>query len=82
MWWSFFKAVRAGEHRLSPMTWVTAGAAVLYTVWPLDFIPELVFGPLGLVDDAGVWVILGTLLVRERQRWEARLHAGPRIVDI
>ncbi len=71
MWWRFVQAVRKGEHRLAPMTWVAAVGAVLYTVWPIDVIPELVLGPLGLLDDAGLWGILLVLLNREKQRFEA-----------
>jgi uncharacterized membrane protein YkvA (DUF1232 family) len=31
-------------------------AAVIYGVSPLDIIPELLTGPVGLIDDAAVWV--------------------------
>ncbi|MDN4476430.1 DUF1232 domain-containing protein [Demequina sp. SYSU T00192] len=75
MWMSFLKAVRNGEHRLAPMTWIAGAGAVLYTLWPLDLIPELVLGPLGLVDDAGLWGILIVLVTREKQRYEAGLRA-------
>ncbi|WP_062299914.1 DUF1232 domain-containing protein [Demequina maris] len=75
MWIRFLKAVRTGEHRLAPMTWIAAAGAVLYTLWPLDLIPELVLGPLGLVDDAGLWGILIVLVTREKQRFEATLRA-------
>ena len=74
MWWSFLKAVRSGEHRVAPMTWVAAAGALLYGLWPVDLIPELVLGPLGLVDDAGVWGILLVLVTREKQRYEARVR--------
>ncbi|WP_062523248.1 DUF1232 domain-containing protein [Demequina silvatica] len=76
MWWTFLKAVKSGRHRLAPMTWVAAAGAVLYTLWPLDVIPELVLGPLGLLDDAGLWGILMVLLTREKQRFEVSLRDG------
>ncbi|MGE5681169.1 MAG: YkvA family protein [Bacillota bacterium] len=33
---------------------IKLGAAIAYFVSPLDFIPELVFGPLGYLDDVAV----------------------------
>lgn len=74
-WGEFFKAIRRGDHKLAPMTWVTAIGALVYTISPLDFIPEIVLGPLGLLDDAGIWGIAIALAVREKNRWEAQLTA-------
>ncbi|WP_394553863.1 DUF1232 domain-containing protein [Agromyces sp. MMS24-JH15] len=71
--WSFFRAVRRGEHRVAPTTWIAAIAAVVYTVSPVDLIPELVLGPLGIADDLGVWGILALLVAREQRRWLAGL---------
>ncbi len=81
-WGAFFKALRTRQHKLSPMTWVTLVAAVVYTVSPLDFIPELVFGPVGLVDDAGFWGIVLALTMREKARWEAQLADAADIIDV
>ncbi len=74
MWWRFFQAVRSGEHRVAPVTWLAAIGAVIYTIVPIDLIPELLLGPLGLVDDAGLWGILVVLVTREKHRWEAHLR--------
>ncbi len=30
---------------------------LLYTIMPIDILPEALLGPLGLVDDAGVWML-------------------------
>jgi uncharacterized membrane protein YkvA (DUF1232 family) len=57
------------------MTWVAAIAAVIYTLAPIDVIPELFLGPLGLTDDVGVWGILAVLVAREHRRWQASLRA-------
>ena len=35
---------------------LVAAAAVLYGLSPLDVIPELLTGPLGLTDDLAVWL--------------------------
>lgn len=75
MWFRFLKAVKRREHRVAPMTWVAAIAAVIYTLAPIDVIPELFLGPLGLTDDVGVWGILAVLVAREHRRWQASLRA-------
>ncbi|KJL43931.1 hypothetical protein RS81_00724 [Microbacterium terrae] len=75
MWWRFLKAVKDREHRVAPMTWVVAISAVVYTVVPIDLIPELVFGPLGYADDLGLWGIFALLLTREKRRWQDGLAA-------
>jgi len=73
MWWSFLKAVKTRQHRVAPTTWVAGIAAVVYTVAPIDLIPEIVLGPLGFVDDIGLWSILAILFAREQRRWLAGL---------
>ena len=75
MWWRFFKAVKERQHRVAPTTWVAATAAAVYTLAPIDLIPELVLGPLGLADDVGVWGILAVLLAREQRRWQSGLQS-------
>ena len=73
MRWKFLKAIKHGEHRVAPTTWAVAIAAVVYTFAPIDLIPELVLGPLGLADDIGVWAVLAVLFAREQRRWQAGL---------
>ena len=73
IWWRFLKAIKEGEHRVAPTTWVAAIAAVVYTFVPIDLIPELVLGPLGFADDIGMWAIFAVLFVREQRRWQAGL---------
>ncbi|MCR6711964.1 MAG: YkvA family protein [Demequina sp.] len=75
-WWSFIKAVFHGEHKLAPMTWFMAVVTVIYTVSPIDLIPEIVLGPLGLADDLGMWAILFGLAVKEKSRFEVAVHGG------
>lgn len=75
MWWRFLKAVKNRQHRLAPTTWVAAIAATVYTFAPIDLIPELVLGPLGFVDDVGLWSILAILFAREQRRWLIGLEA-------
>ena len=76
MWWRFLKAVKERQHRVAPTTWVAAIAAAVYTFAPIDLIPELVLGPLGFVDDIGLWGILAVLLAREQRRWLTSLEAN------
>lgn len=47
--------------------------ALLYVVWPLDLVPELLVGPVGLIDDAVVVVWLAGAVLSETGRfleWE------------
>ncbi|MFW7415525.1 YkvA family protein [Demequina sp. SO4-18] len=81
MWWRFFKAVRRGEHRLSPMTWLTAIGVVLYTISPVDVIPELFFGPVGFIDDLGLWGVFVMLATREKNAWEVARRDRATVVD-
>jgi len=73
MLWRFLKAVRSRQHRVALTTWVAAAAAVVYTFAPIDLIPELVLGPLGFVDDIGLWGIFAALFAREQHRWMTAL---------
>ena len=43
------------RRRIIAALFVAAGA-IAYGVSPIDVIPELLTGPIGLVDDAAVWV--------------------------
>ncbi|WES64599.1 YkvA family protein [Microbacter sp. GSS18] len=76
MWWQFLRAVRKREHRVAPTTWVAAIAATIYTFAPIDLIPELVLGPLGFVDDLGIWGVFAVLFAREKGRWQAEVDAA------
>lgn len=76
MLWRFLKAVRSRQHRFALTTWVAAAAAVVYTFAPIDLIPELVLGPLGFVDDIGLWGIFAALFAREQHRWMTALDSS------
>ncbi|WP_084079301.1 YkvA family protein [Demequina sp. NBRC 110057] len=80
-WWKFFQAVRRGEHKIGGMTWFTAAAALVYTISPIDLIPELIFPLVGLVDDLGLWGVTLMLLNREKNAWEAHAATTARVVD-
>lgn len=75
MWWKFIQAVRNGEHRVAPLTWIAGAGALIYALWPLDLIADMLL-PFGLIDDLGVWGLLLILVTREKQQWEARLKDG------
>ena len=78
-WWNFIRAVFKGEHKLAPLTWVTAVVTVIYTLSPLDFIPELFLGPLGLADDLGLWAVLIGLAAREKSRYEVAVYGAEHV---
>ena len=71
MWWSFLRAIKNGEHRLARTTWIVAIASLIYTISPIDLIPELILGPLGYVDNLGLVSIAVGLFVREQRRWQS-----------
>ena len=51
----FFRTVRILVHLVHFMA--IAGAALLYVVSPFDLLPEIMFGPVGLIDDGVVGLI-------------------------
>jgi len=58
------------RYRIPPRGLFAMGAAALYLISPIDLVPEAIFGPLGLVDDAGVLVAAALFvykLVKARQ---------------
>lgn len=82
MWWRFFTAVRTGQYKVAPMTWLAFAGTLAYTLWPLDFIPDFILGPVGLVDDLGVWAVFLTLATREKQKWQAQMERDGVIIDV
>lgn len=76
MWKAFFRAVRRGEYKISTLSWVALVGTVIYTISPIDLIPELVFPIVGYVDDLGLWGVMTLLATRERQRWLAQVSEG------
>lgn len=57
----------AMSNRLSVWQWVALFVALVYVVSPVDFVPEIILGPFGIVDDfAAVGLITGLLLAWRR----------------
>lgn len=50
--------------RIPPRGLFAMGAAAIYLVSPIDVVPELVLGPLGLLDDTGVTVAAGLFVYK------------------
>lgn len=50
--------------------------AVLYLVSPVDVVPELVLGPLGITDDAAAFTAIISMLVLARARAKDPVVAG------
>ncbi len=53
-----------------------AAFAVAYAVMPIDLLPELVLGPVGLLDDVGVLAAVTAFIWRDVKRHAARLAAA------
>lgn len=73
MWGKFARAVLSGQFRLSPWSIVAAIGTVLYTISPIDLVPELFVGPLGYIDDLGLWGVLLVILRWELGRFEKQV---------
>jgi uncharacterized membrane protein YkvA (DUF1232 family) len=80
MWVKFAKAVLTGQHRLSRWSVVATIVTVLYTLSPVDLIPELLVGPIGLIDDLGLWGVLAAVFRWEMSRFEKGM--GAKVVTI
>ena len=69
-------AIARGQYRGTTFGHVVMlGAAVFYIVSPLDFMPEALFGVLGLTDDAVVVTWLVAALVNDTEdfiQWERK----------
>jgi len=56
--------------------------ALAYLVSPVDLLPELVLGPIGLIDDGAVALWLAGVLLGESERFVSWERAGrPEVVD-
>lgn len=73
MWGSFAKAVFKGEHKLSPLTILGVVFAAVYTIVPIDLIPDVPI--IGWIDDLGFWGVVLGIFRWELGRFEARLRA-------
>ena len=51
---------------------------LLYILLPFDFIPEVILGPLGLLDDGGALLAVGYTLMGVINRHK---RAGSRVID-
>lgn len=76
MWGKFAKAVLRGDYKLSPWTYFYAIATIIYTIWPLDLLPDYILGPVGMIDDLGFWGVLLAILRWELGRFEKSLAAN------
>lgn len=69
------------RYRVPPRGLAAMVGSLVYLVSPVDVVPEIVLGPLGLVDDAGVVTVVALWvykLVQVRKRLRAAGVARPR----
>jgi uncharacterized membrane protein YkvA (DUF1232 family) len=69
----FFNLMMNGE---VPITFklIVVIIPVLYTLMPIDLLPEALLGPLGLVDDAGVWMLGAQLFTNMANKHLEKKH--------
>jgi len=63
--------VKQRASRLSRTEMAMIALAALYIIMPIDIVPELVAGPLGLTDDVAAVALIGTLIMQARTRGRA-----------
>ncbi len=59
------------NNRMTKKNWIIFGIILccIYIISPVDLMPEVLLGPLGIIDDAGV---LGFMLFLVKQLWALR----------
>src|SRR5262245_4522763 len=45
------------DNRVDPLPKLIPLGALVYLLSPIDFVPELAFGPLGMIDDVGLMIL-------------------------
>lgn len=70
--WKALKALRNDPSQPGWRRFVNGAIIVLgsYVLSPIDFAPEAVLGPLGLLDDAGAATMLGTVLLAAARHYQ------------
>lgn len=66
--WKMLKDTRRGNFKLSIMTYLTFFLAIVYTLMPVDLIPDFI-PVLGWIDDGLVWVLLFKQLKKELMKY-------------
>lgn len=46
------------KHPINKMKWIKIAIILIYMFSPIDIFPEVILGPLGLVDDATALILL------------------------
>ncbi len=71
--WGMLKDVKSGKHKLSVFSYVAAFLALLYTVSPVDVLPDFI-PVLGWIDDGVVWLLVLQQLRKELNRYNESLE--------
>lgn len=64
------------KYRVPPRGVIAMAAALAYLVSPVDVLPEVVLGPLGLIDDGSVIVVVGIWIYKLVQARQILRDAG------
>ncbi len=71
----------AGKYPLPKRTLFMIIANLLYVISPIDIVPEIFLGPIGYIDDVGVWASLYPAIQQDLIEWGAWKIAGGGKVD-
>lgn len=74
---SLLSDIKSGRLSALPVTdLMLTLLGVLYLISPVDFLPEVALGPLGLLDDTGVLALVIAKLTMMLDRRAAAMNAG------
>lgn len=68
------------KYRPTPKGIAAMVASFVYAASPVDLLPEVVLGPLGLVDDVGIAAMAITYVIKAAQKRKGNRMRGP-IID-
>lgn len=75
---SLLSDLKAGNFSALPVSdFMIMLVGVLYVISPIDFLPEVALGPLGLGDDMGVMALIGIKLLSMLDKRAATMGAAP-----
>jgi uncharacterized membrane protein YkvA (DUF1232 family) len=63
------KAAIKGTYRIRKRTLVFVLTGLVYIISPIDFLPALILGPIGLVDDAAILLFVYKRITSELDRY-------------
>ena len=74
-----------GKYKPNKWNLILGFLSIVYIISPLDFIPEIAIGPIGLIDDAAILVFAYSRINKEIKnflQWENQNKSDKNIITI